>query len=51
MATNDYSVENGKNGLVADHDLLQDKAQISHEEAMHIGELTEEEKVNINFCC
>lgn len=43
MATKD--LEYSKNGLVNDHDLLQDKADVSHEEAMHIGALTEEEKV------
>jgi len=34
-----------KNGQVlADHDILGEKAGISHEEAAHIGELTAEEK-------
>lgn len=30
---------------VADHDLLGDKVNLSHEEAMHFGALTEEELV------
>ncbi|KAK5944071.1 hypothetical protein PMZ80_003352 [Knufia obscura] len=31
--------------VLADHDLLGDTADVSHEEATHIGQLTEEEKV------
>lgn len=36
--------------FVADHDLLGDKADVSHDEATHIGALTEEEKVSLNIC-
>ncbi|KAJ9609483.1 hypothetical protein H2200_005810 [Cladophialophora chaetospira] len=34
-----------KPGVVLDHDLLGDKVELSHEEAMHFGALTEEELV------
>jgi MFS family permease len=33
----------GGSGMVLDHDVLGDKAEISHEDAMHYGALTEEE--------
>lgn len=31
-------------GVVLDHDLLGEKAGVTHEEAMHFGQLTEEER-------
>lgn len=35
--------------VLADHDLLGDTADVSHEEATHIGQLTEEEKVSLHL--
>jgi hypothetical protein len=35
--------ETRSNGFVRDEEILGDKAQLSHEEAMHFGVLTEEE--------
>ena len=47
-ATMDKHVEAGhRDSAIADHDLLGDKANVDHEEATHIGELTEEEKVSL----
>ena len=34
-----------KRESITDHELLGDKATVSHEDAMHFGSLTEEEKV------
>lgn len=50
MSDSDKSIEagHGKHGVLADHDILGEKAVVSHEEAGHIGELTEEEKVCIS---
>jgi len=38
-------VDRRVSNTVADHELLGDKANISHDEAMHFGVLTEEELV------
>ena len=38
-------IRTGTNGKVTDRDILAEKAEISHEEAMHIGALTEEELI------
>lgn len=45
MTVNPYDADFVKNAIVADHDLMGDKAAVTHDEATHIGELTEEEKV------
>lgn len=37
--------EVGRRSSIKDHELLGDKMNVDHEEAGHIGELTEEEKV------
>lgn len=34
----------GVAGVILDHDVLGEKAGLSHDEAMHFGELTEEER-------
>ena len=34
----------GVTGVVLDHDVLGEKVEIDHEEATHLGELTEEER-------
>lgn len=40
------SVQNSRSGsVIRDHEILGDKAVTSHEEAVHLGELTPEEKV------
>lgn len=36
-------IKHGGQGVVLDHDVLGEKATLSHEEAMHFGALTEEE--------
>ncbi|KAK5073009.1 hypothetical protein LTR64_000584 [Lithohypha guttulata] len=45
MAVNPYNADFVKNAIVADHDLMGEKAAVTHDEATHIGELTEEEKI------
>jgi len=46
MSDNSAEKGNAKSGhVLTDHDLMGEKADVSHEEATHIGALTEEEKV------
>lgn len=47
MATTNgtYHTDYEKSDGLTDRDILGDKAAVSHDEASHIGELTEEEKV------
>jgi hypothetical protein len=38
-------IKSGGGGMILDHDVLGEKAGLSHEEAMHFGVLTEDELV------
>lgn len=37
-------IKPGAGGVILDHDLLGEKASLSHDEAMHFGALTDEER-------
>jgi hypothetical protein len=37
-------IKSSGDGVILDHDVLGDKGHISHNEAMHLGVLTEEER-------